>query len=336
MTDDTDMIRICRYTPADKESWNRFVADSKNGTFLFLREYMDYHADRFCDHSLLFYDEKERLLALLPGNEVTEYGSDGAESRRLYYSHGGLTYGGFIFTLQNRAAGVLQLFEALLGYLKREGFTALYYKKIPVIYHRYPSQEDDYALWRCGAQRCACHIAGSVDLTADRLRAVDSRRTAYCRKAIATGYRLRTDAPLADFWPILVENLQARHGVSPVHSLSEIELLQRRFPENIRCFLAEREVEGAWRAEAGVVVYETPPVAHAQYISASPTGKSDKVLNFLFLSLIERYAADARFRYFDFGTSCEQGGHYLNEGLAAQKEGLGGRGVVYETYCLTI
>ena len=46
---------IRRYTPEKADEWNRFVAQSKNGTFLFDRRYMDYHADRFQDHSLMFY-----------------------------------------------------------------------------------------------------------------------------------------------------------------------------------------------------------------------------------------------------------------------------------------
>ena len=38
------------------------------------------------------------------------------------------------------------------------------------------------------------------------------------------------------------------------------------------------------------------------------------------------------FDYFDFGTSNEEGGKVLNTSLIYQKEGFGGRGVVYDTY----
>ena len=40
------MIEIHRYTAAYHRDWNDFVSESSNGTFLFLREYMEYHADR--------------------------------------------------------------------------------------------------------------------------------------------------------------------------------------------------------------------------------------------------------------------------------------------------
>ena len=38
------MIEIHRYTAAYHRDWNDFVSESSNGTFLFLREYMEYHA----------------------------------------------------------------------------------------------------------------------------------------------------------------------------------------------------------------------------------------------------------------------------------------------------
>ena len=38
------------------------------------------------------------------------------------------------------------------------------------------------------------------------------------------------------------------------------------------------------------------------------------------------------YKYFDFGTSNEDMGRYLNEGLIYQKEGFGGRAVCYDWY----
>ena len=45
------MIAVRPYTPDEAECWNELVAQSRNGTFLFDRRYMDYHSDRFADHS---------------------------------------------------------------------------------------------------------------------------------------------------------------------------------------------------------------------------------------------------------------------------------------------
>ena len=72
------MYKIKRYIAECAAEWDDFVSQTRNGTFLFMRQYMDYHADRFCDHSLMIY-RKERLCALLPANE----------SEGILYSHGG-------------------------------------------------------------------------------------------------------------------------------------------------------------------------------------------------------------------------------------------------------
>lgn len=58
------MFEIERYTADQKAIWNQFVLNSKNGTFLFDRNYMDYHSDRFEDYSLMIY-RKGKLYSLL-------------------------------------------------------------------------------------------------------------------------------------------------------------------------------------------------------------------------------------------------------------------------------
>ena len=79
------MIHIVRYTADKKAEWDSFVRESKNGTFLFMRDYMEYHADRFDDYSLMYY-KGDKLLSLLPANRKGE----------TLWSHQGLTYGGLV------------------------------------------------------------------------------------------------------------------------------------------------------------------------------------------------------------------------------------------------
>lgn len=50
------MLCLESYTQNDKPLWNAFNAESKNGLFMFDRDYMDYHSDRFVDNSLMFYE----------------------------------------------------------------------------------------------------------------------------------------------------------------------------------------------------------------------------------------------------------------------------------------
>ena len=146
------MFEIRRYTPADAGDWNQFVAESKNGTFLFDRRYMDYHADRFSDYSLMVF-RRGRLYALLPAN------ADGAT----LVSHQGLTYGGLMTNERATAADIVQVFKRLNDYLRNEGFRRVVYKPVPWIYHRQPSEEDLYALVEiCGATLSARGLSSTI------------------------------------------------------------------------------------------------------------------------------------------------------------------------------
>ena len=69
-------MTIQPYSVNKREVWNRFVEESKQGTFLLDRNFMDYHADRFFDCSLLVYNDDnndaelsdDSLIALFPAN----------------------------------------------------------------------------------------------------------------------------------------------------------------------------------------------------------------------------------------------------------------------------
>ncbi len=319
-------MNIHRYTCQDKSLWDAFVRDSKNGTFLFERAYMDYHSDRFTDHSLMYYDDKNRLLALMPANEVKR------DAGLQLYSHQGLTYGGLVLSAKATVEQVMQLFDDTVAYLKQNGFTALHYKQMPTIYHQCPSQEDEYALWRHGATLEGCNISCTVPLAATPQQPpLERRRRRGVVRAEELGYHLVEGASLEVFWPIMVNNLQERYDAMPVHSLAEMQLLQGRFADRIQCFLC---LDSADVPQAGAVVFcANPMTVHVQYGHATHQGKADGSLDLLYTRLMQRYRS-LGYQYFDFGTSNEQGGRILNETLIAQKEGFGGRGIAYKTFVL--
>ncbi|MEQ8176276.1 MAG: GNAT family N-acetyltransferase [Syntrophomonadaceae bacterium] len=311
-------IRVEPYDKTQQGRWDDFVAASKNGTFLFNRSYMDYHAHRFQDCSLFIKDEKDKLIALLPANHR---GS-------LLQSHGGLTYGGFVTGPNMTTPTMLAVFEAVLEHLVQAGFESLYYKTVPYIYHRLPAEEDRYALFMAGAEVCRRDVLSVVNQGV-RVKYQERRRRAV-KKAEKHGLEIRDGSDFDRFWPILADTLQSRFGVEPVHSLEEIELLHSRFVQNIKLY-------STWSAEqmlAGVVVYESSQVAHVQYIAASPEGRSKGALDLLFDHLITSVYKDKRF--FDFGISNEMEGYKLNVGLIEQKEGFGGRAVVHDYYHISL
>lgn len=305
---------VKRYTPDDAPAWNAFVAQSKQGTFLFDRRYMDYHRDRFRDYSLMVYSNG-RLFALLPANEA-----DGT-----LWSHQGLTYGGLLTDARATTAHVCEAFKSINAYLRANGFHRVVYKAIPWIYHQLPAEEDLYALTNvCGARLMARHI--STTLVRDhRLKFTESRRSGI-RKARRNGLTVEESNDLNAFWTILDNNLEHKYGAKPVHTEQELELLKSRFPSQIKLYMALQNGIPL----GGTLIFETPQVVHTQYISASPEGKREGALDLLFDYLINDVYRDAP--YFDFGKSCEGDGHVLNEPLIFQKEGFGGRGVCYDWY----
>ena len=308
-------IEIIRYNPGLKSLWDKFVESSKNGTFLFKRDYMDYHSDRFIDDSRLIY-RKGVLYSLLPANRVDT----------TLYSHQGLTYGGLIMDEKSTAEGILEVFRELTRLLRNEGVGKFIYKPVPHIYHAVPSEEDLYALFRLDARISVRNVSSVIRL--DERVGFSKLRKRMIKKASQLGVTVKETRDYERFWDILEANLREKYSAAPVHSLDEMKKLSSVFSE-IRLF-------GAYRDEVmlgGILLYFTKKVAKVQYISANPSGKAqgavDAIVDYLLRSPLE-------VDYFDFGTSNEDGGRYLNESLIHQKEGFGGRAVCYDSYEITL
>ena len=308
-------IEIIRYNEERKEQWDAFVRVSRNGTFLFERNYMDYHSDRFVDFSLMVFNDGQ-LCALFPATLNAE--------KLAVVSHGGLTYGSFVVDATVTAALMLQMFSSVIEYYRKETVAKkIIYKPIPYIYSQYPAEEDLYALFRCGARLVERKISSTIKLC-DPLPFKGRRKLT---AAMKSRLQIVEDDNFAAFWEVLTARLVNKYEVRPVHTLDEIELLYSRFPENIRLF---RVTDASGATLGGVVMYLMKNVVHTQYTGTTDEGRRIGVLDHLYAYLIkERFAA---FEFLDFGISTEQDGSVLNEGLIAQKEGLGGRGVVYDTY----
>jgi hypothetical protein len=273
---------------------------------------MDYHADRFADASLMAFEDGAPI-ALLPLNRT------GDEA----WSHQGLTFGGLVVE-DAGTAQVLAILDACAGHLRGEGMTQLTYKALPQIYARAPAGADLYWLFRREAALVRRDISIAIDYCARG--PISSRRTRGARKAQKAGLTFAQSQDWPRFWRVLEGVLADRHGAAPVHSLDEIQRLAGRFPEAIALFAASAEDE----MRAGVVMFRSAQVAHAQYIAVDEAGREAGALDGLFEHLIGAHAATHR--YFDFGISNTDQGRVLNEGLVRQKEEFGGGGVVHDFY----
>ena len=307
-------FEIVRYTADKATEWNAFVAQSKNGTFLFDRRYMDYHSDRFEDFSLMFYLQG-RLYALLPANRKGDW----------LQSHMGLTYGGLVMDSKTTAALTVTLFGELNDYLRAEGFHHVLYKCIPWMYHQLAAEEDLYAMSRTCHAQLVHRDLGTVIIQRNTLRWERVRRRAL-KRAEEAGLTVERSDDYAGFWTVLCDNLKLTYDSKPVHTLEEMELLHSRFPENIVLYVARKGDE----ILAGIVLYVSSQVVRAQYSSATPLGKQLGAIDMIYDRVINHDYHS--YPYFEFGTSAVDHTNVINESLVFQKEGFGGRGICFDRY----
>lgn len=306
------MCTLRRYTEADAGGWDALIEGSRNGNFLHLRGYMDYHAERFHDHSLLV-ERKGDIVAVLPANR----------REHEVESHGGLTYAGLISAQALRAEATLAVFEAIAEHYRTHGIKRVLYKAVPHVFQTFPADEDLYALHRLGAQLVRRDISSVIALDA-HFRLKPERRRAANKARKAGIFRLSGGDP-GPFMALLTEALR-KHDATPTHSAEELRLLCARFPGRIVLHEARR----GQALLAGVLVYDFGASVHTQYLAVSTEGRHLDALSCLLLELIGEVYADRR--YFSFGVSSEQQGRVLNAGLIEQKERFGARAVVHDAY----
>ncbi|WP_225034946.1 GNAT family N-acetyltransferase [Winogradskyella sp. SM1960] len=289
---------------------------AKNATFLFQRGFMDYHSDRFKDCSVMIYKE-DKLYALLPANSVGD----------TVISHQGLTYGSFVLQDKSKFFYAFEAFKAMLSFYENEGLKTLEIKVIPTFYNRMPSDELDYFLYKANAQLVKKDVLMVIDYT-HKLRFQKNRREGV-NKALRSGLELKVDTNFKDFWiDVLIPNLERKHGIKPVHSLEEIELLSSRFPEHIK----QVNVYKDGKVVAGTTVFLTETTVHPQYVSGNLDKNAYGSLDLAYDFIINKMCDDKR--YFDFNISSEDNGRKINEGLIFWKESCGARSFTANTFSI--
>lgn len=302
------------YQETDYEKWNDFIGHAKNATFLFHRDFMEYHKDRFEDFSLLVY-ENEKLVSVLPANKVND----------VVYSHQGLTYGGLVYDEKTKLVSIIEILKSVLIFLNENTIVKLHLKTLPSIYHLKPAEEIQYALFLAEAKLVRRDSLAVLDLSQENK--ISKIRKRGIQKAVFNDLRIKEEDDFEGFWnQILIPNLDKRHKAKPVHTLEEINVLKGVFPENIRQFNVYQNNE----IVAGTTVFESNNVAHCQYISKNENEDNLGSLDFLFEFLIKEVFAEKRF--FDFGISNENQGKKLNEGLSYWKESFGASTVIHDFY----
>ncbi len=306
-------IRIARYNAALADDWARVLASAKNGIFQFDRQFIEYHGERFVDMSAVAYID-ERPVAIIPA------AFDPQTSR--VSSHPGLTFGGPVFVRDLRSDTAIGVIEAMLDTFRDWGATSCLVKLLPETFATYPYAEAAYALWRRGFQLVRRDLSSLLPLDGS-LPFNESKRQAVkkSRKHGLVVSAIGTDA----YHDLLTQVLQAQHATQPVHSKAELALLHSRFPANILA----RGIVLDGRLLAGTLVFNYGHVWHTQYLASSDEGRTLGALDMVIAETMNE-ARGAGATLLSFGTSTENGGQNLNQGLLWQKESYGARALVHD------
>jgi len=308
--------RVEKYTKENRLAWDTFISGAKNATFLFARDFMEYHSDRFTDYSLLVYKD-DLLYAVLPANIVGDK----------LYSHKGLTYGSLVLSKSAKLLYTFEAFKALLAFLDAKAISSLELRNIPTFYNTMPSDELSYFLFKANATLIKRDALMVID-TSTKIKFQKNRREGI-NKAKRNGLTIAVEHNFEGFWnEILIPNLQKKHGVAPVHNLEEIQLLAAKFPDHIKQVNVYKDNV----IVAGTTLFLTKTTIHPQYVSGNSDKNAFGSLDLAYDYIINHF--DSSKRYFDFNISSEENGTALNSGLIFWKESCGARTYVADNYLI--
>ncbi len=311
-------VTVKVFQPQYRLEWDEFIETSQNATFLFKRNFMEYHQDRFEDFSLMIYKNK-KLFGLLPAHRRAD----------VFFSHQGLTYGALLLKRLN-TTNVELVLNAVLDFLREQNFSAFHLKIMPQFLQQQYHSALEYFMFQKGARLVRRDMNFIINLSIP-LKLSNSKRIKP-NSETANSLTLEISEDLKTFWQtMLVPGLESAHGVKPVHSLAEIQLLKNRFPKNILLYYAFFD----GMPVAGMLLFVDRGVLKSQYVSATERGKSLRALEFLYVNLLIKYQNDG-FRFFDLGITNTDEGTQYNRGLTKYKEEFGAYAVNMDHFKLEL
>lgn len=320
-------VSIVPYTSDEELLWDDFVINCPMATFLHTRKFLAYHGSRFQDQSLLFFNEKNRLVGVLPA-------ANKPNQEDIVLSHPGATFGGIVHRGKLIGSEIVEVFKGIINYYKKKGIKGLIYKAVPYIYHQSPVADDLYALFYLNAMLYRRDLSCTVDLLLPPpLSNKDHSKLRNCiRKSEKSGLSIKEGVEyLSQLWTILVANLEEKYNTMPVHSLEEMKNLISLFPGNVKVVVACIGDE----VVAGTILFCHKIVMHTQYLVVTGDGAKIFALDAIIQYCIKQ-ATEKGYRYFDFGMNNEREGRVLNHSLYLSKVKHGGGGVVYDFYKIVL
>ena len=304
------------------EEWDNFVNDSDNGTIFHTRKFLSYHPKtRFKDASLVVL-KNDKLFSVLPAVEIER------EKKKIYSSHSGASYGGFVYNTNLNLKDAFELVEGLSNYSDKNKYDRIQLTLPPIIYETKYSNYIDFALVKNGFNYFKREISSVVQLDIEEEQLLSTYRAearTAVNKSVKKGIIVKECDVYDEYYEILKRNLKLRHNVIPTHTVEELKKLKKMFPEEIRlwgAFLDKKLIAGVCNFSAN------PKVVLAFYISHDEDYQEYRAVNLLFYEIMKKYQEEG-YRFLDFGIFTVN--MDPNWGLARFKENFGARGIFRDT-----
>jgi hypothetical protein len=266
---------------------------------------MEYHNDRFEDFSLMVFKSKN-LVAVLPSNV---YNGE-------LYSHQGLTFGGLLIQNKTTVNQVSEVYNVIRIFLKTHDIKFLNIKEIPEIYYKSPAFESGFVLSRIASLEKR-EMVLAIDYT--QPFTIHKTKLKHFEKGKNSDFKIHENTDFKLFWDDVLEpRLKFKFGSKPVHSVTEIQNLNKLFPNNIKQYSIYKDGQ----VLAGITIFENEQIVKSQYGATTKEGEQYRALDYLFLHLIYKYKMLGK-RFFSMGTVAGQDSLAISNGLLKQKQELG-------------
>ena len=222
-------MKIIRYKNNEhKEIWDHYIHQSNNGTIFHLRDFLSYHRERnFNDCSFMFY-HKENIEAVFSGAIINN----------CLYSHPGASFGGFVYN-ELTFPYANQIVDTLVSEAKKLKLTEIIIIPPPFIYYKKYNETMEYCLYSKGFNNIEYYISSFVNLENDLMAQMHDRKKRYIKK-LENKIEITLSDDLNSFYPILVKN-KLKHKSKPTHTLEELKILKKQFPDQIKLLLSSKD-----------------------------------------------------------------------------------------------
>jgi len=297
------MIEYKIYSNNDRDLWNNFVVDAKDGTIFQSQIFLEYHLQRnFSDHSLMFYKNKT-LIAVFTGSLITN-----SNGEKILFSHPGASFGGIVQKTYS-LSDTLEIISLIEQYAIKNNFNQISIVPTPSIYCKNHHDTLIYGLKLKHYTEIERYYSSIIPIELDtdnQMKSINrnkGRAINYYDTIIKeNNLKIYWDKNFDSFYPILLDN-KKMYNSTPTHSLEELKKINELMPNNIHLLVVEKDnvIIGG-----NLILVANEQVAIIFYNMINYKF-SDLQIGIIQVCESIKWAQKNQFKYLDFGVSHEIG-----------------------------